>query len=73
MSDQPVCSPDHHTILPAGVVLAESAQFGDNQDQDCLSIYTSDEGEEDQVVHICDWPAFKAAGDQHQRERGGKI
>lgn len=62
------CSPDHHTQCG-------SIEIGDNQDRDCLSLYQdefADDAETD-TIHICDWPALKAAIDQHQRERGGRI
>ena len=64
----PACSPDHHT--QCGTI-----EIGDNQDRDCLSLYQSefaDDAETD-TIHICDWPALKAAVDQHQRERGGRT
>lgn len=61
----PACSPDHHT--QCGTI-----EIGDNQDRDCLSLYQGENGEWD-TVHICDWPALKAAVDQHQRERGGRT
>lgn len=59
------CRPDHHTPAGGG---NDDVTFGDNQDKDCLSVY-----QDDDTIHICDWPAFKAAGDKHQRERGGRT
>lgn len=70
MSDLPACTPGHLTPIPG----TEGGRFGDNHDRDCLSVYQADEdGQDEQVLHICDWPAFKAAGDKHQRERGGQV
>lgn len=44
--------------------------FGDNQSRDCLSVYQEDDVEGGwSIIHICDWEAFKAAGDKHQSER----
>lgn len=62
MTPEPVaCSPGHHTECG-------DITIGDNQDRDCVSFY-----QDDDVVHICDWPAFKTAVDKHQRERGGQT
>src|ERR1700691_6257631 len=52
------CRPDHHTQCG-------DIEIGDNQDRDCLSLYQEENGEA-ATVHICDWPALKAAVDQHQ-------
>ena len=70
------CSPDHHT--PAGGENLPGIVIEDNQDRDCFSIryYDPDEhgdGLTGDLIHVCDWPALKAAIDQHQRERGGKT
>jgi hypothetical protein len=65
MNELPACTPGHMT--QAGTK-NDGVEFGDNHHRDCLSIY-----QDDDTIHICDWPAFKAAGDQHQRERGGEI
>ena len=65
--EPPACSPDHRTQCG-------DIEIGDNQDRDCLSLYQDDvaAGVTD-TIHICDWPALKAAVDQHQRERGGST
>ena len=62
-------NPLHHTSVPGSLDI----EFGDNQDVDCLSVYQHADPDDDDVIHICDWPAFKAAGDKHQLERGGRI
>jgi hypothetical protein len=70
MDELPACTISHHT--PSGTA---GVEFGDNQDRDCLSIWQTDpaNADMDAIIHICDWPAFKAAGDKHQQERGGKV
>jgi hypothetical protein len=49
----------------------DETYFADNQAKDCLSVFQRDyvSGEYD-TIHICDWEAFKDAGDRHQSERG---
>lgn len=64
-TEPPACSPDHHT--QCGTI-----EIGVNQDRDCLSLCQDLNGESD-TIHICDWPALKAAVDRHQRERGGRT
>lgn len=64
------CSPDHKT--PAGGENLPGTVIEDNQHEDCFSIrYTDRDSGEQDLIHFCDWPALKAAIDQHQRERGG--
>lgn len=64
------CSPDH--VTPAGGENASGLTIVDSQDRDCLSLCYEDEGYYG-TVHVCDWPALKAAVDAHQRERGGRT
>lgn len=67
----PACLPDHKTVMDrenAGIEVI------DNHDRDCLTIRQLDAWQETwDMIHICNWPAFKAAVDQHQRERGGRL
>ena len=66
------CSPDHHT--PAGGENMTGIEIHDNQDRDCLTIRQEDPVDKSyNLVHVCDWPALRAAIDQHQRERGGRT
>ena len=45
-----------------------------NQDPDCLTLYEERGGPLDaDLIHICDWPAAKAAIDAFQRARGGRT
>ena len=45
-----------------------------NQHPDCLTLrFDQQDRGEDDLVHLCDWPAAKAAIDAYQRERGGKV
>ena len=63
-------------ITPAGGENPSGIQIEDNQDPDCFTIrYTDPAGDPgwDDVIHFCDWPALKAAIDQHQAERGGRT
>ena len=39
-----------------------------NQDVDCFSLC-----QDDDIIHICDWPALKAAIDKFQKDRGGRT
>lgn len=48
--------------------------IGDNQDPDCFSIYQENrDGSDWDVIHVCDWPALKAAINRHQAERGSRL
>jgi hypothetical protein len=57
----------HHT--PAGGGNLHGTYIGDSQDPDCFCIYQDREDSDRDVVHICDWPALRAAIEQHQSER----
>ena len=66
------CSPDHQT--PAGGENLPGIVVEDNQDKDCFSVRYDDPDDDSlDVIHFCDWPALRAAIDQHQRERGGRV
>jgi hypothetical protein len=50
--------------VPLGGDNPDDSTVGCNQDPDCLTIY-----QEDDIIHICDWPAMRATIDAFQAAR----
>jgi len=71
MTETTECSAAHST--PAGGGNNSGITIGDNQDKDCFSIYQDNHDGTWDTIHVCDWPALKAAIDRHQAERGGRT
>ena len=66
----PACSLGH--VTPAGGANLPGIVIEDGLEAGCFTIRHPG-GVGGDWIHFCDWPALKAAIDQHQRERGGRV
>ena len=56
--------------VPLGGENSDGLTVEANQDPDCLTIrQPGGEGEDEDIIHVCDWPAMRAVIDEFQAAR----